>query len=125
MQTTLLGQRCKIYKQEASTNAIGALIYTKEYINNNNWIKCRFDSLNYRSTEELTPGVRREEIRGVVYLDYKGIVQNNYIIEIDTNGDNEYDFTFEVFSVNPVYGFSSRLSHQEIEVIDVKTEIVC
>ena len=129
MVTELFSQRCKIYESVAGENAIGRITYTRRYLNNNLWIKCRFDSLRFRSSEDVNPGARRAEIRGMLYVLNDEKILNNFVAEVDTDGIVEldddgkvisgYEFEFEIFSVNPVYGYAGSFHHQELEVVDV------
>lgn len=117
--TSLLGQQCKIYKWVDRKNSFRQSVYEKEYLKGGEWIPCRFDSLAMRTRPEPTPGSIRPMIRGMLFVDYEGTLENNFVAQIDTNGDGMYNFEFEICSVNPVYGFGGTYHHQELEVVDV------
>lgn len=120
MFSELLSQKCNIFKHISSENEIGQTFYVDEYLMGEDFsISCRFDSLAYRSREEVTYGARRPIIRGTVFTDYEEALENNYVLEIDTNDDGMCNFQFQIYSVNPVYGFGGMLHHQELEVVDV------
>jgi hypothetical protein len=106
MLSALYTSRCIITKQTSAKDTVGRVTYTS--VNHKEDVRCRLDSLRFRSQEVSEPGTVQSILRAMIYTEpIPGITPDMQIV---LNGN-----TYNIISINSMDGLVVD-SHLEIEV---------
>lgn len=107
MVSILFSDICTIQKQVASMGGVNRPTYTLTTVHAN--VKCRHDSLRFRSRKRTEPGANQAIMQEMIFTEYFDDVTSDMKILIGTQ-------IYEIISVSPVTN-GVQGHHLEIEVI--------